>query len=184
MAQKTDLNVSPYYDDFDKYNNFYRVLFKPGHPVQARELTTLQSILQNQIKRSAQYFLEDGDYVVPGELIYDVHSRYVCIVKNQDVSDLSSVVGVIVGEEDLGPEENLNKGVRGRVLAISEPDIAANHPATLFVSIIRHGGYNGEERDFREDRELFIWNEDGTRRLDRIGAVSYTHLTLPTNREV
>ena len=166
---KVDLNKAPYYDDFDEAKNYHRILFRPSFAVQARELTQAQSILQNQVKRSADYFLQDGDYVVPGELIYDVHSRYVCIVKNQDVSDLSSVVGVIVGEEDLGSEENLNKGVRGRVLAISEPDIAANHPATLFVSIIRHGGYNGEERDFREDRELFIWNEDGTRRLDTIG---------------
>ena len=41
MSQKTNLNISPYYDDFDKYNNFYKVLFKPGHPVQARELTTI-----------------------------------------------------------------------------------------------------------------------------------------------
>jgi len=45
MPQKTNLNVGPYYDDFDKDNNFYRVLFKPGFPVQARELTTSQSIL-------------------------------------------------------------------------------------------------------------------------------------------
>ena len=50
MAQKTDLNISPYYDDFDSSKNFYKVLFKPGYPVQARELTTLQSILQDQVK--------------------------------------------------------------------------------------------------------------------------------------
>ena len=52
MSQKTNLNISPYYDDFDKYNNFYRVLFKPGHPVQARELTPLQSILQNHVRNN------------------------------------------------------------------------------------------------------------------------------------
>ena len=40
MAQKTDLNVSPYYDDFDTNDNFHRVLFRPGFAVQARELTT------------------------------------------------------------------------------------------------------------------------------------------------
>ena len=50
MAQKTDLNIVPYYDDFDGDKNFYKVLFKPGFPVQARELTTLQSILQNQVE--------------------------------------------------------------------------------------------------------------------------------------
>ena len=39
MAQKTNLNIGPYYDDFDTDKNFYKVLFKPGYPVQARELT-------------------------------------------------------------------------------------------------------------------------------------------------
>ena len=47
--QKTDLNVSPYYDDFDTTDNFHRVLFRPGFAVQARELTQLQSILQYQL---------------------------------------------------------------------------------------------------------------------------------------
>ena len=30
MAQKTDLNVAPYYDDFKEDKNFHRVLFRPG----------------------------------------------------------------------------------------------------------------------------------------------------------
>ena len=45
MPQQTNLNVSPYFDDFSEDKNFHKVLFKPGFPVQARELTTLQSIL-------------------------------------------------------------------------------------------------------------------------------------------
>ena len=28
MPQKTNLNISPYYDDFDKEDKFYKVLFK------------------------------------------------------------------------------------------------------------------------------------------------------------
>ena len=50
MPQKTNLNTNPYYDDFSQSKNFHKVLFKPGFPVQARELTTIQSILQNQIE--------------------------------------------------------------------------------------------------------------------------------------
>ena len=46
MAQTTNLNVSPYFDDYSEYQNYHKVLFKPGYPVQARELTGLQSILQ------------------------------------------------------------------------------------------------------------------------------------------
>ena len=40
MPQITDLNIAPYYDDFDKEDNFHRVLFRPGFAIQARELTT------------------------------------------------------------------------------------------------------------------------------------------------
>ncbi len=38
MPQITDLNVAPYYDDFDKEDNFHRVLFRPGFAIQGREL--------------------------------------------------------------------------------------------------------------------------------------------------
>jgi hypothetical protein len=55
-----NLTTSPYYDDFDATKNFYRILFKPGVPVQARELTQLQSILQNQIKSFASHIFVDG----------------------------------------------------------------------------------------------------------------------------
>ena len=37
MSQQTNLNVAPYFDDFDAANDYHRVLFKPGVPVQARE---------------------------------------------------------------------------------------------------------------------------------------------------
>ena len=50
MPQKTNLNVAPYYEDFTQDKNFYKVLFRPGYSIQARELTQLQSILQNQIE--------------------------------------------------------------------------------------------------------------------------------------
>ena len=46
MAQNTDLNVSPYYDDYDETKNFHIILFRPSNAIQARELTQLQSILQ------------------------------------------------------------------------------------------------------------------------------------------
>ena len=71
MPQKTNLNISPYYDDFDKEDKFYRVLFKPGFPVQARELTTLQSSLQNQIETFGSHIFKDGSMVIPGNINFD-----------------------------------------------------------------------------------------------------------------
>jgi hypothetical protein len=70
--QNTDLNVFPYYDDFDKEKNFHKVLFRPSYPVQARELTTLQSILQNQIENFGNSIYKDGSMVIPGQIGYDL----------------------------------------------------------------------------------------------------------------
>ena len=82
MPQKTNLNISPYFDDFDKDDNFYRVLFKPGFPVQARELTTLQSILQNQIENFGSHIFKEGSMVIPGNVNYD--GQYTSLKINSD----------------------------------------------------------------------------------------------------
>jgi len=71
MPQNINLNTNPYYDDFDQQKNYNRVLFKPGVPVQARELTTLQSILQDQIEKFGKHFFKEGSVVIPGSIAYD-----------------------------------------------------------------------------------------------------------------
>jgi hypothetical protein len=63
MALQTDLNVSPYYDDFSVSKDFYRVLFQPGVAVQARELNQLQSILQNQIEKFGDNVFKRGTII-------------------------------------------------------------------------------------------------------------------------
>ena len=70
MPQQTNLNVSPYFDDFSASNDFHKVLFKPSYPVQARELTTLQSILQNQIEQFGDHMFREGSKIIPGQVSY------------------------------------------------------------------------------------------------------------------
>ena len=70
MPQITDLNIAPYYDDFDKDDNFHRVLFRPGFAIQARELTSLQSIMQNQVERFGRHMFQEGTVVIPGQVTY------------------------------------------------------------------------------------------------------------------
>ena len=74
MAQKIDLNVAPYYDDFAENKNFHRILFRPGYAVQARELTQLQSILQNQIERFGSHVFQEGSVVIPGG--FSINNEY------------------------------------------------------------------------------------------------------------
>jgi hypothetical protein len=68
MAQKTDLNVAPYYDDYSSNNNYLRTLFRPGFAIQARELTQLQSTLQNQIGVHGSHMFKEGSMVIPGQI--------------------------------------------------------------------------------------------------------------------
>ena len=67
MAQKTNLNAAPYYDDFDADKNYHRILFRPGYAVQARELTQLQTALQHQIATHGSHMFREGAMVVPGQ---------------------------------------------------------------------------------------------------------------------
>jgi hypothetical protein len=58
-----NLNASPYYDDFNDEKHFHRVLFKPGVAVQARELTQLQTILQDQLDKGFGFVIQEGAVV-------------------------------------------------------------------------------------------------------------------------
>lgn len=59
---------SPYFDDFDENKKFLRVLFRPGYPLQAREITQLQTIVQNQIEQLGSHLFEDGTSVRGGDI--------------------------------------------------------------------------------------------------------------------
>ena len=76
MATK-NINVSPYYDDFDASKNYHKILFRPTFSVQARELTQLQTILQDQISKGTDAILENGNNLVPGEIIIRKDISYV-----------------------------------------------------------------------------------------------------------
>ena len=61
-------NVNPYYDDFNEDKKFLRMLFRPGYAVQSRELTQVQTILQNQIERFGSHVFKDGTRIIGGEI--------------------------------------------------------------------------------------------------------------------
>ena len=71
MPSKTDFNVSPYFDDYTEDKKFHRVMYRPAFAVQARELTTQQSITQNQIEQFGDHMFTHGAMVIPGQINYD-----------------------------------------------------------------------------------------------------------------
>ena len=82
VTLSTNFNVAPYYDDFDETKNFHRILFRPGLAVQARELTQMQTILQNQIDRFASHIFQEGSTVRGLETYYDTDYNFVKIRNN------------------------------------------------------------------------------------------------------
>ena len=92
MAEKTDLNISPYYDDYSQDKNFHKVLFRASRPLQARELTQSQSILQNQIERFGNHIFEEGSIVTGAQTDVDMELYFVKVKSsNPNVSGDSSV---------------------------------------------------------------------------------------------
>ena len=86
MGINTNLNTAPYHDDFDETKQFIRVLFKPARAVQARELTQLQSILQNQIERFGNNIFQEGTII---EGVNPTVDKEVNFVKIKDQSGTS-----------------------------------------------------------------------------------------------
>ena len=150
MPQKTNLNINPYYDDFDKNDNFYRVLFKPGFPVQARELTSLQSILQNQIESFGSHIFKEGSMVIPGGITYD--NAYYAIKINPDHLGidvslyLDSLIGITLQGQTSGSTAVVDSYILPPTLDVGVP--------TLFIKY-RSAGAEAAFSTF-EDGELLI----------------------------
>lgn len=70
-----DLDTAPYFVDseYEIDQNYTQVLFKPSYAVQARELSILQSILQNQISQLGEYIFTDGTPVSGGHVSVDTN---------------------------------------------------------------------------------------------------------------
>jgi hypothetical protein len=98
-ALTTDFNVTPYYDDYDANKGFYRILFKPGYAVQARELTQIQTSLQEQIQRFGRNIFKDGTIVLPGAFYLETNDglnagRAIRYVKINDTDSTGNTVSV------------------------------------------------------------------------------------------
>jgi len=132
MAQKTDLNINPYYDDFDSSKNFYKVLFKPGFPVQARELTTLQSILQNQIESFGSYTFKDGTVVIPGNIVYDGQFYAVKLNSTEFGIDISLYLNKFIGKKIIGQ----TSGTTATIQYVALPDGATVEDPTIYVKYV------------------------------------------------
>ena len=150
MAQNTNLNVTPYYDDFDKSKNFYRVLFRPGFPIQARELTSMQSIMQNQVENMGTHLFKDGAMVIPGQVGYDLNVACIMLQESFLGADVESYRTQLTGKIITG----LTSGVKAKVLySISATDSEKGY-ITLYVKYLESGGTANTQETFSNNEQL------------------------------
>ena len=181
MPQKTNLNVNPYYEDFDASKNFYKILFRPGYSIQSRELTQVQSILQNQIESFGKYAFKQGELVIPGEVGLNTKLDYVklssvsevAISEGNDIVYKKYDISQLIGQQLQG----LTSGVTATILATKlATETAAD---TLFVSYINSGNSNTEPT-FRQGETLEVVDGVNTPLL----VVGTDGSVLPTSIEI
>ncbi len=150
MAQTTNLNVSPYFDDFNENDNYYKVLFKPGVPVQARELTGLQSILQNQIAKFGQHFFKEGSKVIPGNTTYT--NNFKCVVINKEYLGINveSYIDQILDQKIFGS----TSGVSGTVVKIVKSTNSIDGEITLYIQYESQGIESADAVEFQNGENL------------------------------
>ena len=151
MPQETNLNVSPYFDDFDQDKNFYKVLFKPGYPIQARELTTLQSILQNQVEQYGKHIFRDGSVVIPGQFKYESPFYAVEIEPEFNGIPVSIYFDDLIGKRIRGS----SSGVTAEIVYTLKNIDSERGYYTIYVKYIQSGGSDFTNKRF-EDAETIL----------------------------
>jgi len=150
MSQETNLNVAPYFDDFNASNDYYSVLFKPGYPVQARELNNLQSILQNQVEKFGQHFFKEGSKVVPGNTYYNKDYAGIQLEQSFLGIPLFNYLGQLTGSKITG----LTSGVTATVAkCVLGKDSATGNPI-LYISYLGSDSTNNIQGIFANNELL------------------------------
>ena len=116
---------STYKDDFKDSDNYHRILFNSGRALQARELTQMQTIIQQEVARFGRNIFKEGASVNPGGAT--CNPRYEFIKLNTSTNTLPTPVTSIVGNEFTGQ----TSGVKVRVLEVVIAE--GSDPATLYV---------------------------------------------------
>lgn len=150
MPQDTNLNVSPYFDDFNVDKNYYKVLFKPEYPVQARELTGLQSILQNQIEQFGNHIFKEGSVVINGNVSQEIPFPAVEIEPEFNSIPISSYFNELLGKTIRGSLS----GVSAKVVYVLDQSLSERGNYTLYIKYLESGGENFINKVFFDGETL------------------------------
>ena len=186
MSIETNLNVSPYFDDFSANNNFNRILFKPGTAVQARELTQSQSILQDQIEKAQLGLgLVEGSIISGGELIFNTRKnsatlKFIKLADSNANGDVVTVDNFLKGNTTIFSHSAdatvaANNKISAKVLAVADGAQASNpNLKTLLVKYINSGSANNSTAEFKAGDLIMMPDGTGTNIFARVANASFT----------
>lgn len=166
-------NLSPYYDDYNEDKNFHRILFKPGVPVQARELTQAQTILQNQVQRIGNFLFTDGDKVEGPSIAVNSDAR---TVRLKDTNRAGQKINLsdLLNKYVVSPDSD----IIGYVEFVFEKDNPnVGDPISIVISLKRYNQEN--DGKFESNKDLYFYS-DYTDALNKIT----TNLTAVTAEKV
>lgn len=130
-----NFNGNPYFDDFDPLDNFYRVLFRPGRGVQARELNQLQAILQHQVSTVGNHLFKKNSMVIPGGVDLVENADIVSVEGFDAAYDINDLIGKqITNAEffDATDDSSLDGSITAIVHAVKAATLT--EPAALYVT--------------------------------------------------
>ena len=112
-----NLNVTPYFDDYDINKGYLKILFKPGNSVQAREMTQMQSLLQKQIANLSDHFFKDGAIGLTKSLGKELADKNIAVNAVTPAGARTRILDQMTKEH---VQRMLSKVPRGRFLEVEE----------------------------------------------------------------
>ena len=120
-----------YSDDYNPNDNYHQILFNPGKPLQARELTQIQSIIFGEMSRMGGNIFKEGSAISGAGT--NINSSY-DYVKIASVNSGGDFVNIPVGTIFSDPLKN----IKAQVLEVS-PSQTNQLFNTLFIEYINSG---------------------------------------------
>jgi hypothetical protein len=156
----TDFNLAPYYDDYNESKQFYRILYRPGFAVQARELTQMQTAIQKQIERFGRHVFKEGTIVIPGAFqLFAANTKSsvgaIDYVKLKDTDDSNNDIAItnFSGVEVTGA----TTGIKALISIVADGSENSGNNKTIYVNYLQASQANSSIVKFN-DNEVLVSN--------------------------
>jgi len=157
MPITTNLDVAPYYDDYDPANEYYRILFKPSVAVQTRELNQLQAILQNQIEQFGNNIYRRGTIINGCNFVFFDNYPYAKLLDKETDGTLAAPA-LYVGHFARNPTNNLRAQVINSADGYESQDPNLN---TIYMRYI-NSGTSGNLTSFSSGDTIVIYDSNNS----------------------